>query len=80
MLELLRREGAGGELLIVIDGVQWLDRPSTAAPSFAFRCLGRLPVRVAFVSALEQFDTLGVNRESCDLGSRALAVHRILRT
>jgi DNA-binding CsgD family transcriptional regulator len=46
LLEFLRAEGAAGDLLIVIDDVQWLDRPTVAALSFALRRLGPVPVRV----------------------------------
>ena len=46
LLEFLRGEGAAGDLLIVIDDVQWLDRPTVSALSFALRRLGPVPVRV----------------------------------
>jgi DNA-binding CsgD family transcriptional regulator/tetratricopeptide (TPR) repeat protein len=46
LLELLRLEGSDGDLLIVVDDVQWLDRRTAAALTFAFRRLGAVPVRV----------------------------------
>lgn len=46
VLELLRQEGVDGRLFMVIDDVQWLDRPSASALSFALRRLGGVPVRV----------------------------------
>jgi DNA-binding CsgD family transcriptional regulator len=46
VLELLRLEGTNVDLLLAIDDVQWLDRPSIAALTFALRRLGRVPVRV----------------------------------
>jgi DNA-binding CsgD family transcriptional regulator len=45
-LEVLRVEGAGGDLVVVVDDVQWLDRPTAAALTFALRRLGQLPVRI----------------------------------
>src|SRR5262249_20886071 len=46
LLELLRLEGAAGDLLLAVDDVQWLDRPTTAALSFALRRLEAVPIRV----------------------------------
>ena len=46
LLELLRLEGGGGDLLVAVDDVQWLDRPTVVALSFALRRLGSLPIRV----------------------------------
>lgn len=46
VLELLRVAGADGDLLVVIDDVQWLDRPTVAGLAFALRRLGRVPLRV----------------------------------
>ena len=46
LLEFLRGEGAAGDLLLVIDDVQWLDRPTVSVLSFALRRLGAVPVRV----------------------------------
>lgn len=46
VFELLRVQGAAGDLLLVIDDVQWLDRPTEAALSFALRRLDSVPVRV----------------------------------
>ncbi len=46
LLEFLRSEGAAGDLLIVVDDVQWLDRPTVSVLSFALRRLGPVPVRV----------------------------------
>ena len=46
LLELLTRVGAAGDLLVVVDDVQWLDRPTSAALSFALRRLGAVPLRV----------------------------------
>jgi DNA-binding NarL/FixJ family response regulator len=46
VLELLRVEGSGGDLLVVVDDVQWLDRPTAAAVTFALRRLGAAPIRV----------------------------------
>jgi DNA-binding CsgD family transcriptional regulator len=45
LLELLRREAAVGDLLVVVDDVQWLDRPTASALTFALRRLGRSPLR-----------------------------------
>jgi len=46
VLELLRLEGTNGDLLLAIDDVQWLDRPSLAALTFALRRLGGVPLRL----------------------------------
>ena len=46
LLEFLRREGAAGDLLIVVDDVQWLDQPTVSVLSFALRRLGPTPIRV----------------------------------
>ena len=46
VLELLRFEAASGNLLLVVDDVQWLDRPTVAALTFALRRIGSLPVRL----------------------------------
>lgn len=46
LLELLRLEGAAGDLVLSVDDVQWLDRPTTSALTFALRRLGQVPVRV----------------------------------
>ena len=46
VLELLRFEAASGNLVMVVDDVQWLDRPTVAALTFALRRMGSLPVRL----------------------------------
>ena len=46
MLELIRLEAADGDLLLAIDDVQWLDRPTASALTFALRRLGSTPIRV----------------------------------
>ena len=46
VLELLTREGRTRDLLVVVDDVQWLDRPTLAALSFALRRIGSAPIRV----------------------------------
>ena len=46
VLELLRFEAASGDLVLVVDDVQWLDRPTVAALTFALRRIGPLPVRL----------------------------------
>jgi DNA-binding NarL/FixJ family response regulator len=46
LLEFLRNEGAAGDLLIVVDDVQWLDRPTVSVLLFALRRLRPVPVRV----------------------------------
>ena len=46
VLELLQREAAGGEVLLCVDDVQWLDRPTAEVLAFALRRLGRVPLRV----------------------------------
>jgi DNA-binding CsgD family transcriptional regulator len=46
VLELLRLEAASGDLLVVIDDVQWLDRPTAGALQFAFRRIGTVPLGV----------------------------------
>jgi len=46
VLELLCREGSTRDLLVVVDDVQWLDRPTLAALTFAFRRIGSAPIRV----------------------------------
>jgi DNA-binding CsgD family transcriptional regulator len=50
LLEFLRGEGAAGDLLLVIDDVQWLDRPTVSVLSFALRRLEPVPVRVLVAS------------------------------
>ncbi len=46
VLELLRQEAADGRLVLAIDDVQWLDRPTASALTFALRRLGAVPIRV----------------------------------
>jgi predicted ATPase len=46
LLELLRAAAAGGDLLLVVDDAQWLDRPTSSALSFALRRLDAVPLRV----------------------------------
>jgi tetratricopeptide (TPR) repeat protein len=46
VLELLRLKGTNGDLLLAIDDVQWLDRSSLAALTFALRRLGGVPLRL----------------------------------
>lgn len=46
LLELLRGAAVGGDLLLVVDDAQWLDRPTSSALSFALRRLGTAPLRV----------------------------------
>jgi DNA-binding CsgD family transcriptional regulator len=46
LLEVLRAEGARGDLLLVVDDAQWLDRPTAAALAFAIRRLSPVPVRM----------------------------------
>ena len=45
VLELLRLEGSHGDLVLVVDDVQWLDRPTASALTFALRRLGAVPFR-----------------------------------
>src|SRR5579862_2301029 len=53
LLELLRLEGADGDLLIVVDDVQWLDRATVAALTFALRRLGETPLRLLVAERTE---------------------------
>ena len=53
LLELLRLEAAAGDLLVVIDDVQWLDRPTARALGFALRRAGALPLRVLVAARSE---------------------------
>ena len=46
VLELLRLAAQPGDLLVVIDDAQWLDRPTAETLSFALRRLGSGPLRV----------------------------------
>jgi len=46
LLELLRGWSAAGRLLLVIDDVQWLDRPTASALAFALRRVGPVGLRV----------------------------------
>jgi DNA-binding CsgD family transcriptional regulator len=46
LLELLRLEAARAKLLVAVDDVQWLDRSTASALSFALRRLGTTPLRV----------------------------------
>jgi DNA-binding CsgD family transcriptional regulator len=46
LLGLVRGWSASGPLLLVIDDVQWLDRPTTSALSFALRRVGPIGIRV----------------------------------
>jgi DNA-binding NarL/FixJ family response regulator len=54
VLELLRIEGRAGDLVIVIDDAQWLDRPTTAAVTFALRRLGGTPLGVVVAVRAER--------------------------
>ena len=53
VLEMLRLTGADGRLALVIDDVQWLDRPTESALSFALRRLGSTPVRVLVAERID---------------------------
>jgi DNA-binding CsgD family transcriptional regulator len=46
LLEVLRVEGAEGDVLVAVDDVQWLDRATVSALTFALRRLGTVPLRV----------------------------------
>jgi DNA-binding CsgD family transcriptional regulator/tetratricopeptide (TPR) repeat protein len=46
VLELLRRWSAAQQLVLVIDDVQWLDRPTASALAFALRRVGPVRLRV----------------------------------
>ena len=46
VLDLLRLEGASGKLLVVVDDVQWLDRPTVTTLTFALRRVPPEPIRV----------------------------------
>lgn len=46
LLELLRAEATEGDLLVVVDDVQWLDRPTHDALTFALRRIERVPIRL----------------------------------
>ncbi len=46
LLELLRACSAGGDLLLAFDDVQWIDRPTASAVTFALRRLGASRLRV----------------------------------
>jgi DNA-binding CsgD family transcriptional regulator len=46
LLDLLRGWSAAGPLLLVIDDVQWLDRPTASALAFALRRVGPVGLRV----------------------------------
>ena len=46
LLELLRLEGGSGDLLLAIDDLQWLDRPTASALTFALRRIDAVPIRV----------------------------------
>jgi len=50
VLELLRIAARDGRLLLAVDDVQWLDRPTAATLGFALRRMGDVPLRV-FVAA-----------------------------
>jgi DNA-binding CsgD family transcriptional regulator len=71
LFELLRVEAAPRDLLVVIDDVQWLDRPTARALGFALRRAGALPLRVLVAArsegaapmppfGLEQWERVGV--------------------
>lgn len=53
LLELLRLESAAGDLLLVVDDVHWLDRPTVSALTFALRRLDAYPVRVVVAMRAE---------------------------
>jgi hypothetical protein len=53
VLELLRLEGSGGDLVVVVDDVQWLDRPTASALTFALRRLGAVPIRALIARRTE---------------------------
>jgi DNA-binding CsgD family transcriptional regulator len=57
LLEILRAEAATGKLLIVLDDVQWLDRPTSAALTFALRRVGAAPVRMLVAERSDRPDT-----------------------
>lgn len=46
LLEVLQAEAARGDLLLVVDDAQWLDRPTASALAFAIRRLRSVPLRM----------------------------------
>ena len=54
VLGLLQRESAGGDLVLVVDDAQWLDRPSAATLAFALRRVDSAPIRVLAAMRAEQ--------------------------
>jgi DNA-binding CsgD family transcriptional regulator len=64
LTSLLTRLAADAPLLVAIDDVQWLDRPSAAALAFALRRLAQRPVAVLVAERLEHggaADALGLD-------------------
>ncbi len=60
VLELLRREAAQGTLVLSVDDVQWLDRATGSALTFALRRLGPVPIRVLVAARTESGSAEGL--------------------
>jgi tetratricopeptide (TPR) repeat protein len=65
-----------GPVLVAIDDVQWLDRPSTAALEFAIRRIGQAPIALAIAQRGEASGPmpLGLGRALPEGGVRRLAL------
>ena len=54
VLELLRQMAVESDLLVVVDDVQWLDRPTVAVLTFAVRRLEGVPLRLLAATRVEE--------------------------
>ena len=85
----LRERSRTGPMLVVVDDVQWLDRPTAAALAFAARRLGEEPIGIVLAQRVEGDDQipLGLDRafapeqiHTITLGPLSLgALHVVLR-
>lgn len=83
VLSVLRGLAAGGEVVVAVDDVPWLDAPSAAALDFAVRRLGDLPVRLLVSARSENERDAHVRLDGAsrrlELGPLSVAaLHRIV--
>ena len=74
VLELLRGGARDGRLLVAVDDVQWLDRPTASVLAFALRRVPPAPIRVLVAARTERGSTAA---PPLDLGEWDATVDRI---
>ncbi|WP_435137638.1 AAA family ATPase [Actinacidiphila sp. bgisy144] len=73
VLEALRRLAVRAPVVLVVDGLQWLDRPSAEVLAFAARRFDGADVRIAATERVAE-DALPARADCCPAGSAQVAV------